>query len=188
MKTTGRSQAARFLLDVIDLLNELKIPYAAVGALAASFWGVPRTSEDADALIWLKRGRGGLQDLTDRLKAAGYKVTVSHGEMDDPVYCVVVVEDLHENRVDLLAGVRGMSSGAVRRCISTALMGSPIRMIGAEDFIAMKVFAGGPQDLIDVRRVLQVSGPRLNLDLLRRVAQGHGAATLREVEELLKKS
>jgi len=32
-----------------------------------------------------------------------------------------------------------------------------LRVIGLEDFIAMKVFAGGPQDLEDARRAIAVS-------------------------------
>lgn len=185
MRTSGPNQPADFLLDVLDSLAALRIPYAVVGAFAASYYGVPRASKDVDALIWLKNSGRRLPDVADHLSPS-YKVKVRHGEPDDPILGVVEVEDVHGNRVDLLAGVRGMDPDAVRRCVSTTLMGSPLCLIGAEDLIAMKVFAGGAQDLADVRRILQVSGPTINLDLLRKVARGYGSATVRKINELLK--
>ena len=119
MRTNGPNQPADLLLDIVELLDALRVSYAVVGALAASFHGVPQGTRGADVLIWLERS--GLSDLTDHLKRAGYKVTVRRGEPDDPVSGVVVVEDAHENRVDLLAGVRGMDPDAVQRRVSTTL-------------------------------------------------------------------
>ena len=51
MRPTGPGQAAHLLLDVVDVLNELCIPYALAGALAASYYGVPRSTSDADTSI-----------------------------------------------------------------------------------------------------------------------------------------
>jgi hypothetical protein len=36
--------------------------------------------------------------------------------------------------------------------------GASLRVIGREDFIAMKVFAGGRQDLADARNALSIAG------------------------------
>jgi hypothetical protein len=58
--------------------------------------------------------------------------------------------------------------------------------MAAEDLIGMKIFAGGPQDMLDVRNILQVSRELLNLDLLRQVAHRYGPDVLRTLEELLK--
>jgi len=50
-----------------------------------------------------------------------------------------------------------MSRNAVSRCVEESLLDSMVRIIGAEDLVAMKIFAGGVQDLIDVRGILKVS-------------------------------
>jgi len=54
MKSHGPGQSPLLLLDVIDILNKLNIPYAVVGALAASFYGTIRAGMDADAIISLR--------------------------------------------------------------------------------------------------------------------------------------
>ena len=55
MKAKGPGQSAIVLLNVIDILNKLRIPYAVIGAFAASFHGIVRGTLDADALIPLAR-------------------------------------------------------------------------------------------------------------------------------------
>ena len=49
----------------------------------------------------------------------------------------------------------------------------------------MKIFAGGFQDLEDVRGILQVSGDILNVNLLRKVARRYAADVLTKVDALL---
>jgi hypothetical protein len=67
-----------------------------------------------------------------------------------------------------------------------SLLDSMVRIIGAEDLIAMKIFAGGVQDLIDVRGILKVSQERLDLELLRNLTRRYGSAASRKLDELLK--
>ena len=51
MRTTRPGESVLLLLDVIDVLNQHKVPYAIIGAFAASFYGAVRASIDADAVI-----------------------------------------------------------------------------------------------------------------------------------------
>ncbi|MEJ0037164.1 MAG: hypothetical protein WDO68_13985 [Gammaproteobacteria bacterium] len=48
--------------------------------------------------------------------------------------------------------------------------GTTLRFIGREDFIAMKVFAGGPLDLVDAARAIAAARTSLDLVLRRRLA------------------
>jgi hypothetical protein len=185
VRTTGPDQPELILLDIIDRLNEFGIPYAVVGGFAASFYGVPRATTDADSVIWTRDGGKSLDDLKNHLLASGYRVDIRRGDFEDPILQVVLVTDAFDNRVDLLAGVRGMDPDAVHRCASTRFLDSTVRIIAAEDLIGMKVFAGGPQDMLDVRNILQVSRELLNLDLLRQVARRYGSDVLHALEELL---
>jgi hypothetical protein len=61
-----------------------------------------------------------------------------------------------------------------------------VPVIAAEDLIGMKIFAGGPQDMLDVRGILQVSREHLNSDLLRRVARRYGSRVVQALDKLLK--
>ena len=185
MNVTGPDQPAHLLLDIIDTFPELGVSYAVAGGFAVSYHGVPRATTDADAAIWLSDSGGSLQDVCDKLVACGYRTKLSRGDLEDPIQTVIVVEDAHENKADLLIGVRGMDPGAPRRSVSTKLLGSPVLILGAEDVVAMKVFAGGPQDLIDARGILQVSGEKLNMDLLLKLARRYGADAVRTLDQLL---
>jgi hypothetical protein len=173
-------------LDIADLLNELRIPYAVVGALAVSFHGIPRATNDADTVIWLKESGKTEKDLSQRLTQEGYRIERRSADADDPVAGVVSVEDKHENRVDLLLGIRGMDPHAPARATLGKFLDSSLRFIGVEDLVAMKVFAGGHRDLEDVKGILQVSGRHLNVVLLRQLASLYGADVLEKLEEMLK--
>lgn len=188
MRTTGPAQSGQLLLDVVDLLSELGVRYAVIGALAASYYGVPRATTDADAVIWLQGTGKSEHDLKSYLLAAGYNVKLKRGDIDDPILKAILVEDQHENRIDLLLGVRGMDPEASGRCVSASLLDSSVRIIAAEDLIAMKIFAGGFQDLEDVRGILQVSGKLLNLELLRKLAARYAPEVTGMLDALLKES
>lgn len=188
MKATGPNQPAQLLLDIVDLLHQLGVPCAIVGALAVSYYGIPRSTTDGDATIWLSGTGKSAKDVTAALVNTGYQAKLSLGDLEDPIQGVIVIKDLHENKADLLIGVRGMDPEVVNRCISTTLLDSPVRILGLEDLVAMKVFAGGPQDLEDVRGILQVSESILNVDLLRGLAARYGTEASRTLGHLLAKT
>jgi hypothetical protein len=185
MRTSGPAQSAEFLMDVLDAIADFNLPYAVIGALAVSYHGIPRSSADADAFIWLQPGRSA-KDIVERLRVLGLQAANRSGDVDDPIGESIHVEDRHANRVDILLGLQGMPAEAVGRCVDGVLLGSSIRILGAEDLIGMKLFAGGPQDISDVRGILAVSGDTLKPHLLRAVAAGFGAETLAALERLLK--
>jgi hypothetical protein len=169
-------------------MARLSVPSAVVGGFAVSFHGVVRGTDDGDAAIWLKGTALDQGGLVRELKSSGYQVELRTGEPDDPIAAVIVVQDKYGNRTDLLLGVRGMDPAAPSRAVPSTLLGSPIKIIGAEDLIAMKIFAGGNRDLEDVKHVLQVSGSRLDLDLLRKLARRYGLGEVKILHQLLKKN
>lgn len=188
MKAKGPGQSALLLLDVISLLNKRHIPYAIIGAFAASFHGVVRASMDADAVISLQPGQTDIKVLLDELRKAGLKSSYRKGDLKDPVGAVVNVEDRFRNRVDLLMNIRGVTEAIFSRTVEAEFMKARIRLVGIEDFIAMKIFAGGPQDLSDAAGVLKVSFDRIHLTLLKELAQRHGKGASVKLESLLKNS
>lgn len=184
MKPDGPGQSAQLLSEVAVLLDNLGISYAVIGGLAASFHGIVRSSLDADAVI-STREPSQLAQLIDRLETNQLQVAHRRGDFDDPIDSVVAVVDEHLNKVDLLTGIRGLSPDFASRTIPIALFGGPLQIIGLEDFIAMKVFAGAQRDIQDARAALQVSREMVDQSLLLQLARRYGSNTTRGLEQLL---
>ena len=66
-----------------------------------------------------------------------------------------------------------------------ALDGESLKFVGLEDFVAMKLFAGGPQDLVDARSALEAAPEPPNVELLQGLAKRYGPETARSLESLL---
>lgn len=183
MRTTGRGQSPLLLLDIIALLKTEGIDYAVIGAMAASIHGALRASLDADAIISLPARKA--SELEEKLRHAGCQTELRRGDIDDPIAAVLQVTDGYQNRVDLLFGIRGMETKAFVRAIEVSYQGEKLRVVSREDLIAMKAFAGGPQDLLDARNAIDAATAPLNIELLRELAKGFGRDAQAVMEELL---
>ncbi len=73
MRTTGPGQSLPLLLDMIPILDQQRIPYAAIGAVAGSFYGAVRASLDADAIILVEDSRN-VMELCHHLKEIGLAI------------------------------------------------------------------------------------------------------------------
>lgn len=182
MRAKRPGQSALLLLDVIQVLNREGIEYAVVGALAAAVHGSIRGSADADALVPIAVGR--LSRLSRLLAKSGFSVDLRRGDVDDPIPAMLLVSDENHNRVDLLGGLRGLDPEVLARAVDVPFGGEVIRVVSREDFIAMKCFAGGPQDLEDARVALRTD-KQVDLDLARRVTRRFGRSAADALEELL---
>ncbi len=186
MKSAGPGQSPLLLLDVIDILNKLNIPYAVVEALAASFYGTIRASMDADAIISFQNDKEDPQALLNELIKTGFEATQTRGDTHDPVAGVIDIKDNYSNRVDLLTGIRGMKADVFSRTIDVLFSGKKIRIIGLEDFIAMKIFAASLKDIEDAKNAMKVSAERINPSLLKTLVSNSGKGALKTLEKLLK--
>jgi predicted nucleotidyltransferase len=184
MRATRSGESALLLLDVIDLLADQNIEYAVVGALAASIHGAVRASMDADVVLSV--GVPQAEGIEQKLKIGGFQTELARGDFDDPIPVLLKVIDQYGNRVDLLIGLKGLEPQAFSRVTTVAFQGSTVRFIGREDFIAMKVFAGGPMDLVDAARAVTAAGASLDLELVRRLAKRFGRDALESLDRLLK--
>ncbi len=151
--------------------------------MAAAVHGVVRASLDADAVVALQVREA--QALRQALIEAGYEAAVRTGDADDPIPGLLEIKDRHGNRVDLLLGLRGMDPELLNRTRQVRLADATLEIVGREDFIAMKAFAGGPVDLADARAIIDLDRGSLDLELLRRLAQRFGRDAVRVVQELV---
>jgi predicted nucleotidyltransferase len=171
------------MADVAELLSKQGVRYAVIGAMAAAVHGVVRASLDADAIVALPLREA--QVLRHSLIEEGYEAALRTGDVDDPIAGLLEIKDRHGNRVDLLIGLRGMDPELLDRTRQVRLAEAILEVVGPEDFIAMKAFAGGPVDLADARAVIELERGSLDLELLRRLAQRFGRDAARIVEDLI---
>jgi predicted nucleotidyltransferase len=182
MRTQRSGQSALLLLDAIAVLEAEAIEYAVIGAMAASVHGALRASADADALLSVTVPK--LMNLSRAFEKAGFETELRRGDEDDPIPALLEVSDLHGNRVDLLGGLRGLDPQAFARAVDVPFSGGNLRVIGREDFIAMKCFAGRPQDILDARVALNGAQAPIDFDLLRRVTCRFGRAAADVLEQI----
>ncbi len=183
MRARGPGESVLLLLDVAAVLADEEVDYAVVGALAASFHGAIRATTDADALVSVSPAK--LARLQKAFKKARFTTDLRHGDAEDPIPALLAVADKHGNRVDLLAGLRGLDSEAFARSISVQFRGGSLRVIGREDLIAMKCFAGGPLDIADARSLFKAAKEPIDMDLLRRLTRRFGRPAADVLEQVL---
>ncbi len=185
MKPKGKGQSVLLLLDIIDILLKKKVPYAVIGAFAASFYGVIRASLDADAIISLAASTINANELTRIFQKSGLRSVYRQGDSEDPLSGVIRIRDKYDNQVDLITGIKGMREDVFGRTITVSFLKRKICLIGIEDFIAMKIFSGSPKDIDDAKGALKISRQNIDIALLRKLAQRYGKREVKALEFLL---
>ena len=186
MRAQRPGESALLLLDAIDSLSRSKVSYAVVGAMAASVHGAVRASMDADAILAVHSDE--LATLEWRFREDGFTTELRYGDAADPIGAVLALTDEHGNRVDFIVGIKGLDPDAFSRAIEIPFHGERLRIVGVEDFVAMKLFAHAPQDLADARSALEAAGDGLDRALLRRLAARFGPETLAALEAELRRA
>lgn len=183
MRTTKGGQSALLLLDVVEILRRENVDYAVIGAFALTVLGVVRATMDVDALLFTEPAR--MAKLEKQFKQASFDTELRTPEADDPVAGMLVLSDDFDNRVELLGGLRNMDPELFSRTLEIEFRHAKLRVVGREDFIAMKCFAGGPQDLIDARSAYQAAPGPIDLDLLRTVTRRFGREAADRLQEVV---
>jgi hypothetical protein len=183
MRTDRAGQSALLFLDAAEILAAEDVSYLIIGAFALSFHGSVRGSTDVDALLNVPFSR--LARLSKSFEAAKFSVAIRRGDDEDPILSMLILSDDYGNRVELLGGLRGQDPGAFSRAIDVPFHGVNLHVVGLEDFISMKCFAGSTQDLADARAAIDASIGPLNVDLLRAVTRRFGRLAADRLEELL---
>ena len=124
--------------------------HALIGAAALAARGVARSTYDIDLIISDPRVLE--PQLWTPLREAGATVDIRRGDADDPLGGVVRIEAGTDRPVDLNLGKHDWHTRAVTR--AEQLPGGP-PVVLARDLVLLKLYAGGPQDIWDVRELLK---------------------------------
>jgi len=120
---------------------------AVIGGLALAAHGVARATLDADLLVVERRvlGEAFWKGLTDRAS-----LRVVRGDADDPLAGVVHLEGEAE-AVDVIVGRFEWQRAAIDRRMILSVGEEALPVVQRADLVVLKLFAGGPQDQLDVR-------------------------------------
>jgi hypothetical protein len=183
MRTQRAGQSALLLVDAVEILQRENIDYAVIGAFALSAHGVVRASTDVDVLLFTTPQR--LAKLSSLFDRAGFATELLRGDAHDPIPAMLVLRDGYHNQVDVLGGLRGMDPAVFSRTVQVPFMGVNLHIVGREDFVAMKCFAGGPQDILDAKSACRSAQGPMDVDLLRAVTRRFGRDAADRLEQVL---
>ena len=142
------------LLERIALnLEERQIPYMVIGGQAVLLYGEPRFTRDVD--ITLGVGPDRLSDLLSLAQSMGWRVLVEKPEEFVQRTLVLPLVDAESGfRIDLIFSYSPYERQAMERVHRVRMGKAMVRFAAAEDVVVLKVVAGRPRDLEDVRTIL----------------------------------
>jgi len=136
-----------------DLLSTRNVPHALIGAAALAVRGIARSTFDIDLLTTDSRVLG--ENWWLPLAVDDVTVDVRRGDADDPLAGVVRITRPGKRPVDVVVGRHAWQARAVARA---ERMGGGPPVVTALDLILLKLYAGGAQDIWDVRELLRQPG------------------------------
>jgi hypothetical protein len=136
-------------------LADRHVPHALIGGHALAARGYARFTLDVDILT---TDKGVLQqDFWSELRE---DVDVRLGDPDDPLRGVVRITLADGAMADIVVGKYQWQQGVIERAESLDVGNITIPVPGSSDLILLKLFAGGPQDLADIRAMLETAQRR----------------------------
>lgn len=136
----------------IELLSNLRdngciSGFALIGGLAVSAWSTPRATRDIDLLVLVDTDK--LQQIVIAFCDAGIHAELRRGGFDDPVPYLI-----RADAVDLIVATKTYEAEAIRQSVDIAITGKNIPVVSPEYLIILKLKAGGPRDMLDVREIM----------------------------------
>ena len=138
------------LRRVATTLDKLRVPFALIGGMAFAARAVVRGTKDVDFLIDWPLHEGA--NLARSLSENGLPSTFHKGLADDPVAGVIrTVVPTHSStgNCDILFPTKKWQLEALPRATRVDMGGFMLPVVQADDLFLLKLYAGGPQDLMD---------------------------------------
>ena len=145
--------------QVAGILTEARISFAVIGATAMAVHGVSRSTRDLDLLIVEPRAL--LAETWTGLEATGTAVEVRRGDATDPLAGVVRLSTSKASSIDIVVGRAAWQQAAVDAARPAPFGEVRLPVVGREDLILLKLYAGGPQDAWDIQELLAAGSPEV---------------------------
>jgi hypothetical protein len=167
------------MVRVADALTDCGIAYLLAGSFSSNYYGVPRSTKDADLVVQLRGGVGG--DFAARLgkdfeidpqlsfetNTGTYRQLIKHSDIPFKVELFLLSSDPHDQM-------------RFQRRVEIESFGRRIWLPTPEDVIVMKVRWGRGRDKDDVRAVMSVQQGKLDWPYIENWCDRHGTRSLLE--------
>ena len=130
--------------------------YALIGGFAVSAWGVPRATQDFDFAI-------AIDQAEPQALATFIGGRYQAGEPDDPLRGVVTVSIEVEHELislQLVCFPSLLTELALKHIETLSVLECSVPVVSWPVLIILKLYAGGPHDLLDVHQILKVRQPQ----------------------------
>lgn len=162
------------LVDVVDILDQLYIPYMITGGMAVFVWGRPRFTADIDIIVALQMND--IKALEKALAALGNAGYIDKEDMQE-----AFKQKGEFNFIDGNTGVKvdfwvskhdDFSHGQFRRKMTKKILGQPVYFISPEDLILNKLQwykqSHSSRHLEDVESIFKISQEELDKKYLKK--------------------
>jgi len=170
------------LVDCLERLNRLSVPYMLVGSMASNFWGIPRTTHDLDFVLVLEPA--GVESLAAAFGDGFFIQIDSIRRAFAPPHQFNAIDEQSALKVDFwLLRTDPFEQNAFARRRQVSLFDTPAWIMTAEDVILHKFYwhtlSPSDRQLHDAAGVFAIQGTSLDKTYLQ-----HWAPVLHVEEEL----
>lgn len=141
------------------------VSYAIGGALAYGVWGIPRATLDIDINIFVDDVD--LQLVVDALATLGIAIDLQQAQRDSVAEGMFVAR-FGAYRLDLFTPSIPFSREAERTRVPLTIEGQVVQFLSAEALAVFKLLFFRPKDIVDLERLLEVQGDKLDVSYVRR--------------------
>ena len=145
------------LRRVATALRKLHVPFALIGGMALGARGPVRATKDVDFMVDWPLHEG--PKLAQLLTESGLSSSFHKGLGDDPLAGVIrtaVPTSSAMDDCDLLFPKKTWQQDVIARATQVDMGGFILPVAQADDLFLLKLYAGGPQDLLDAAHLLKV--------------------------------
>lgn len=165
---------------IIAHLTSRDVSGAVIGGVAMAVHGIARATVDLDVLV-------AATSVLDNSFWGGLgtdvAIDVRRGDASDPLAGVVRCSSAAEV-LDVVVGRSRWMESVISRATPRELAGEQLPVVDAADLVLLKLYAAGPQDLLDVR-LLFAADPKLHAVALAR-SEELPPSVLDRLKELVK--
>lgn len=188
MNASPPSRLIEAALEIQEFCENRSWPFCFIGGIAVLHWGEARLTRDADLTIFTGIGRE--RDFIDEL------LTRFKSRIESPLtfamqHRVLLLFATNRIPVDLSLGALPFEEWAVRDAATQEIApGMKLRLCSAAALVVFKVFAGRPQDWLDVegivvRRRREIDWARVRQELGQLLNLKEDSESLPRLETLL---
>ena len=158
--------------SVLGILRDRGIAHGLIGGAAMAAHGVVRATLDTDLLV--VEAEVLQQDLWSGI-GADASIDIRIGDSDDPLVGLVRIRTSEET-VDLVVGRGAWQRAILTRTVTVEVGGEEVPIVQLADLVVLKLYAGGPQDLLDIDLLLEGVDESVAKDVESRVADAPRSA------------